>query len=368
MTGGVAALTLLVNATTSQWVLERLGLVDAAENIEKKIMYSYAKKRLRWKVSSIVEQLQQHRGDLFDLKRAAKYCSILNEDEATVNDLDGFHESPELPEYSSAELTPRVRKAFLEVVRVSYWKQISTGKLPRKSFAALTLLGSIDAALEQCKLEEWLLDWQSIVDSNRFLFPQREGGMEAVTPRGITSGRSGIGSDSVHGDLGIVQGSYNYLHWRQRMRDTQVITILLSFIEAHEYAQQKIPYYLGHAETADTPEQQQVVQESVELVTRAKTLLNGISPEVIRKKVSKQSASWILHTEQDLIEEFQLEGILTQADAKKLLDEVQRDFHHLERDEYYRKLLRYLVRRALCLPTPAPSGSAFLDQSFSDEH
>jgi hypothetical protein len=31
--------------------------------------------------------------------------------------------------------------------------------------------------------------------------------------------------------------------------------VLASFIEAHEYAQKKIPYYLGEEEETDTPEE-----------------------------------------------------------------------------------------------------------------
>mmetsp|Transcript_6728 Transcript_6728/g.14764 ORF Transcript_6728/g.14764 Transcript_6728/m.14764 type:complete len:857 (+) Transcript_6728:153-2723(+) len=67
------------------------------------------------------------------------------------------------------ELLTHIRRAFLEVVRVSYWRQINSGKLPRKSSAALILLNSIDVALETTDTPG-LQDWDVIETSHRALF------------------------------------------------------------------------------------------------------------------------------------------------------------------------------------------------------
>ena len=51
--------------------------------------------------------------------------------------------------HARKELLAGTREVFLEVVRVGYWKQIRSGKLPRKSYSAIILLNSIDEALER---------------------------------------------------------------------------------------------------------------------------------------------------------------------------------------------------------------------------
>lgn len=50
-------------------------------------------------------------------------------------------------------------------------KEINSGRLPRKSIAALILLCSIDEALEKLDSDE-LQDWHVIIDNNPILFPE----------------------------------------------------------------------------------------------------------------------------------------------------------------------------------------------------
>ena len=108
-----------------------------------------------------------------------------------------------------------------------------------------------------------------------------------------------------------------------------IVHVLTSFIEAHEYAQERIPFYLGETEGIDTAEEAMVVEESQELVREAQLLLAALSPEVVTRQISRQIASWILYTQEGLIEEFQAEGIITQKSAEVLLEEVKRDFDKL---------------------------------------
>lgn len=501
LVGGVAGLTLLVNATTSGWVLDRLGLLDSTNTLETRIMFHFVKKRIRLKAMHLLEQLQKSRPDSINPFLVSKYCSILKapgnlsiedipELQSSVNahaahdHIDMF--SPmKLPEVSSPqgtaplhsaglveaapsspvppsqegsapaapstsaagqifpeikeverfeigrmsrdmsmmglsrdnsglnlasqdrppvappspsmhhmhslevdeegshvvpdsfvrptimnELLTHIRRAFLEVVRVSYWRQINSGKLPRKSSAALILLNSIDVALETTDTPG-LQDWDVIEAHHKDLFEHLK-----HTPDNI--GAAAVHAGSFHGSLPDDNSSVGSTK-RQRMkrkrsastmgvhqaeqteriakslkdyREAQVVYLLTTFIDAHHYAQKRIPYYLGDTETIDTPEEALVVQESRMIVHKAKEFLAAIDPSIVTLQVSKQTARWILHMQEDQIEEFLEEGIITHRDAETLFHEVEQDFAVLGKVEWLHILMSKVsgkVKDVLCL-------------------
>ena len=185
----------------------------------------------------------------------------------------------------SQEICIKIRKVFLQVVHVSYWKQIKTGKLPRHSLAALILLGALDKAAEMKFLTTELMDWHIIVKSNSFIFSvddsvsERRGGMDRAghpteaIPLGTASNSVGI-----YGHASRWCGALlHHLHQNHFLRAkkmmnrflvSQLVHVLLGFIEAHEYAQKKIPLYMGDTEEADTLEQVIIVEESQHLGER----------------------------------------------------------------------------------------------------
>ncbi len=88
-----------------------------------------------------------------------------------------------------------------------------------------------------------------------------------------------------------------------------------------------------------------MVDESKELVRQAKQKLSEIDSNVITLQVSKQTARWILHIQEDMIAEFQKEGILSEKDAHLLLGEVQRDLNHLGNVEWSSIILSKLIHK-----------------------
>ena len=108
------------------------------------------------------------------------------------------------------------------------------------------------------------------------------------------------------------------------------VFVLLSFIEAHEEAQRKIPFYLGETVKADTPEEALVVRESQENVRVARARLSEISLEVLQYYHSKQAARQLLHSEEEMVEELRVEGILQETDASQLLKEINKDLIRLD--------------------------------------
>lgn len=525
LVGGVAALTLLVNATTSGFVLDRLKLLDATNTLETRIMFHYVKKRIRLKAIHLLEQLQKSRPGSINPFLVAKYCSILAaptgqslDGLAQTDDVNALHtallpphhghpeiaaaqreevstpgmklgvnstragmrfsvlddpysptpagpqtpdmagkESGTFPAPSTAitagfgtisddnaagaaesafavnreerremgqlsrdmsmmglarftsglgldrmasmqsepgsasrpihptieleedggghmmpdhfarphimeELLTHIRRAFLEVVRVSYWRQINSGKLPRKSSAALILLNSIDVALETTDTPG-LQDWDEIVAHHKALFdnltkndPVAAAAAHATdhyptdsSASAATGGASGATTPRRRASRGSVNMSLQGVYDADKTtliskalkdyREAQIVYLLTTFIDAHQYAQKRIPYYLGDTETIDTPEEALVVQESRELVNKARACLRAIDPGIITLQVSKQTARWILHMQEDQIEEFLHEGIITQRDAETLFHEVEHDFKVLGKVEWVHILM-----------------------------
>lgn len=139
------------------------------------------------------------------------------------------------------DLILQVRRAFLEVVRVNYWKQIDSGRLPRRSAATLALLSSIDVARED--LLHRLEDWSVILKRNKDVFhdrlPQPD---DSSADGGSITGKSTTGTHAPPPD-----SLYTFIkHVLHDYATSKKVYMLTSFIEAHEYAQTAIPYYLGN--------------------------------------------------------------------------------------------------------------------------
>lgn len=66
------------------------------------------------------------------------------------------------------ELVEQMRRAFLEITRVSYWRQINSGRLPRKGDVALALLKSVDVALDTIHTTG-CQDWHFLMQRYRYL-------------------------------------------------------------------------------------------------------------------------------------------------------------------------------------------------------
>eukprot|EP01034_Spumella_vulgaris_P023862 gene23862-30138_t len=527
LVGGVAVLTLLVNAPLSQQVMQRLGLVDSEDSTaENHVMFNYVKKRLfkkslllldqvcdcsysscrplsltathngvaappytinRQLVVSFVSIFSQYRLSSLDVESSTGWSSaqqslfqtdighglekrVSGQYILRINSVRNGDNPSSRPLVSHEEVVVHVRRAFLEVVRVNYWKQINSGKLPRKSTATLALLNSIDVAMEAHD-SPGLGDWLTLLDTNRGLFapPRREAEeeedaveIELATRRAEQQAREKSVFDTMKeatqehyaeiarqkaAEQGVNekgkragpddavmeeedpmaaaaarwrakaarareakrQGGQNvpaavafaeqpvdsaqvpldrdkndretpsplldrlsqwktFLDFRNTMQHLSIATqydgqpassnlpprarpplnpwtflgavrreylvakkvyLLTSFIEAHEYAQHKIQFFLRESDMIDQPEENLVVNESRDQVRQARAKLAEIDSNVIALQVSKQTARWILHVQEDMVAEFQREGVLLERDAALLLGEVQRDLSRL---------------------------------------
>ena len=148
--GGIAALTLIINATTAQKVLEYLGLLKETDD-DKLLVLDQIRKSLRKRVFQQVEKLR-HNLHISSADKIIKYNSLLRED-SSLWELRGRTSrlsrdssvDVEAPGVSNRSLSRRdsgtevmpdllsyVRTVFLSIVRVEYWHRIEDGSLPRQ--------------------------------------------------------------------------------------------------------------------------------------------------------------------------------------------------------------------------------------------
>lgn len=107
------------------------------------------------------------------------------------------------------------------------------------------------------------------------------------------------------------------------IRDYTVCYLLQSFIQAHTSTQTKIMRLLGETEDVDTKEEQQVITESAEEVSKAQKAMDHMSPSLVREVLTGQVTNAVLECERRQILQFLEEGALSGKQAHHLLQEVE---------------------------------------------
>ena len=208
-------------------------------------------------------------------------------------------------------LITKFRIVFLEVLRKCFHRHIQQGRLPRGSHAALVLLNSIDIGLQTVHTAG-LQDWDAVQQSINSI--DRTSQLLANVVCWLQK-------------WGCGEGTFlcTVLLENQSILDSNKIYILTSFIDAHTYAQQHIPYYLGEEEGISTPEEALIVRESAETVAKAQTILDGMDVAIISLHVTRQAANMILTSAETLVQHCGEEGILSVRDARLLFEVTKAD-------------------------------------------
>jgi NhaP-type Na+/H+ or K+/H+ antiporter len=300
------------------------------------------------------------------------------------------------------DLLMTMRKVFLEVLRVNYFKQINSGQLPRKSFAAILLLNSIDVSLNKIesandKLEDLfilsnlhyylkkLLEKRNekcnfkanpVAASNKR--PQSiskppvvaadEGQEECPSPTAtigddhfitqlhghqpLSHNHHGIGNNnnnnnnnhaSINNNKNSIDEDPKYQSYSIHLQT--VVMILMAFIEAHEFAQSRIVFYLGETkEGIDTPEEDIVICESKFMVSIAKEMLMCIYKPILKLIYSKRILFAIFNLQRSLIEQFVVEGIINMKYSEILYEEISSDVNYLQSLER-KKVFQYYYKK-----------------------
>lgn len=252
----------------------------------------------------------------------------------------GPDEQPMLLKKSNVNtaLAKHFRDAFLELVKAVYWQSIEEGRLPRHSSAALTLLYSIDVAHETHD-EPGLGDWLALLEelvrpSSLYHFKYLTALLDKICSLLCLCSsvlccffRRRTGKASVHSGWETRFLTRSLLNYLDLKRDEHAVHILCAYVQAHESIQRKLPQYF---EDVASQELAQILVESRENVSAAKAMFNQMDPYIVRYHLSKQMARVLLHTQEEVVETLQLEGILRPVDAEVLLRQTNREFRRLE--------------------------------------
>lgn len=254
--GGIAALTLIINASTSQLILELAGL-HTNSNPDKPLVMKQINDRLKERLEEDVKHIQQSLR-IASQEEIYKYNTLLTLPSESVHNVmlnlsqHGL-EAGLAQEEVSADLLGYIRHVFLGIVRGNYLQAIEEGRLPRISSATQSLFYSIDMASNDA-LNGCLKDWdilENLLSQPSYLHV-------------LVNQLKKI-------PIGIFDQFLEYCDDRLTCENEELrVYILTNFIEAHEIAQKKIQLFLGNGvENSNTKSIQEsiIIKESQFLVS-----------------------------------------------------------------------------------------------------
>jgi len=313
LVGGMAMLTIIINATLAGPLLRCLGFTDATE-IEKEIL-AHAAAEADAEVCSHLDELLSRSEDI-RFKRAnselvKKLVPTLSSYEDEDED-DDIHVKPMLGRVATREITAQqlqdselkpCREMFVRVVRHKYWQDIEGGIIPRSARVARNLLSSTDAALENAHVE--LGDWEMIEES---LLEQRHVPFLAC-----------LFSCWPLSEVALI---HELCPSRHRSTLWEAYTAL-SFVETHRAAREELFVHLKPGNIFSKDVQASVLQESEEQCRFATDFLLRMPSEDVQVARSHMLAGRLLVVQSERINHLKEGGILDEKGAAKLLGRLQ---------------------------------------------
>jgi NhaP-type Na+/H+ or K+/H+ antiporter len=322
----IAALTLLLNGTAAESVLQYLGLVEdpsKPETEEMKFVLHQIRMRIRRTVRDEIEQMRAELGT-FDKDEVRRLCTLLrgsmpDDEEYRVMYRDGSKIDPMLLGY--------VRSTFLETVKCRYWDAINSAKLGTQSHSAQLLLYSIDKGMDLVNDPKATLgDWESL-------------------ERNLKASSKLLKVATFFDKLSAKFRYYpGWVSWIDALTERRAIYVLTNFIDAHTYAQGQIHMFLGAPDKdfgQPWPEEQCVLDDSRSAVKRAKQLLGTISSDDITEFFNHRTARIVLIMQRQLVESMVEEGALNPKLASYFLKDIDNDADKIEveRESTHRRIL-----------------------------
>jgi NhaP-type Na+/H+ or K+/H+ antiporter len=290
--GGIAALTLLVNGSTTRYLLQYLK-VGMTTNLKEQMLKD-VRSRMESRIKKELEQLAgTTRFEGADVKAVQE--ALLPRDE----------ELPTIEELSEPVLDPErlkfLREIHLQVARKAYQENVDDGTLSGLSSIVSTLTSSIDEALEETQLETGLHDWEILENKlmNHQGFLNFFDLLLKLWP--VDAGRQTIREAS------SVQA------------DENKAVALVNFMHAQSVAQKRVPQFFGTTDDPDSPEEKRVAKESQEQVEKAENVLATLPPEAVRLTRSKMLTAKLLASEAEAILHMDELGILKPKDSSQML-------------------------------------------------
>jgi len=362
--GGVAALTLVVNATTAPFVCSALG-VTKTDEVQQTLVRTVVKRAQSHVDSSLQHMVSS--GQVPERCMIAPLCETVEKMHEAVNrhlgpaqkhvpetasDKDSskpskaellwkdyllhkgrmldthtrivqFKFGDQLKDFQellstsilSDQRLKAVREVFLEVVRASYWEQLEHGPEILSCADQGLLLASLSLAKDHC--DEGLRDWSMLereIDFNDKCQPQADSLLPVFSKK--AQRQSSIRS--------WFRKMRNQTQTHRQLRAARIVEI---FIKAQQHAQSEIATFFG----LNSPEQAYVILESQIQIFRAVSL-QGKMDEPVRKVAFTSSIAHKLCEEyRHVVVSAHEQGVLQDKETEMLLEPVGEVIHDLTR-------------------------------------
>jgi len=301
MVGGIAALTLIVNGSTTRYLLSYLevGLTSQL----KEDLLSTLRRRLGM-------HLDQALVELTDTTKISPRSMFYGADIAAVKEaVEGDEEDDGLDALELAGSTPLdprrlvfLREIFLHMVRNAYDQGVEEGTIEGTSTVVQTLMHSVDQTLDEVHVE--LHDW-AVLDEQLGRKP------------------------SFHGVANFMLEIWPFDVLRAELKEHTLrggpemkAVAILSFIDAHDSALRRLVSYFGATGAGQCPEEKTIVAESTAEMMEAEKALATLPEELVTLTRSKMLAARLTETEaESIVHMFKL-GVLTDKEAQGMLERV----------------------------------------------
>lgn len=297
LTGGIVFLTLIVNGSTTQFVLSVLKM-DKLSAAKKRIL-NYTKYEMLNKALEAFRDLadDEELGPA-DWATVKKYI-------ASLNDVDGECIHPHSSSGSHDNIDHMnlkdIRVRFLNGVQAAYWVMLDEGRITQTTANLLML--SVDEAIDRVSYEA-LCDWKGLKSyvnmPNYSMFLQ-----SSIIPQKLVT-----------------------LFAVERLESACYISA--AFLRAHRIARQQLHDFIGNSEIAAM-----VNRESEEEGEEAKKFLEDVRltfPQVLRVVKTRQVTYSVLNHLIDYVHNLEKIGLLEEKEMSHLHDAVQTDLKKVLRN------------------------------------
>lgn len=327
---GIAFLTICFNGITSGPFLKFFGMVGLTET-QKEMIHK------------VHERVKEHAAETYE-----KLCLTYQHDAVEIIEIIGDlrhilgteHERPALtkaltqPEHiedgakeeafsvetlehilskcmppEDAQVTV-MRETLMSIVRSEYWELIESGKLPKRSTAALKLTNSVAAALDVP--EKPLADWEFISPGGGTYFNRFLDFCEERLPS-------------------LCTWDSELFYTLKVRRHEEAYYACVSFIEAHQNAQQKLAMFFGDKAGPDLPEEVAVLLESQKEVAQAREFLENMSQGLIKIVKTNIIGNCLLESIKDFVAKLIDQGIISEDQSGELTADIDKEFKALKK-------------------------------------
>ncbi|KAF8037895.1 hypothetical protein BT93_B0666 [Corymbia citriodora subsp. variegata] len=286
-TGGIVFLTLIINGSTTQFVLRLLGM-DKLSSAKRRIL-EYTKYEM-------LDKALEAFGDLGDDEELGPAdWPTVKRYIASLSNLEGEQVHPHTASESDADFDPMnlkdIRIRLLNGVQAAYWGMLEEGRITQTT--ANILMHSVDEAIDMVSHEP-LCDWKGL--KSHVHFPNYYRFLQSICPPKLVT-------------------------YFTVERLESACYICAAFLRAHRIARRQLHDFIGDSDVAST-----VINESEAEGEEAKNFLEDVRvtfPQVLRVVKTRQVTYSVLNHLIEYVQNLEKVGLLEEKEMLHLHDAVQ---------------------------------------------